>query len=924
MMDRGDGNGGKTVAQVAAESACTCALKGDPFKAPEQHARGCPERERLEPHDSDVVFTKLDMTGRVWREAEVELRSDDGREVVKRQKVRVPRGWSDRAALIAASKYLRGEETGVDELFERVVSNLARWAVEDGYIGSEVEDVKKFHDDLMNILLDQQASFNSPVYFNVGVEERPQCSACFILSVDDHMESILKWYRDEGIIFKYGSGSGVNLSKLRSSGEKLSRSSGKASGPLSFMKAADASAGVIKSGGKTRRAAKMVVLNASHPDIEDFIWCKVREEEKARALIAAGYGAGIDGEAHASVFFQNANNSVMVTDDFMHAVEADADWELTNITDGKIAKTVRARELFRQVADAAWACGDPGLLFDSTIQDWHTCPNAGRINATNPCAEHVHLDNSACNLASLRLTKFLNDDGSLDIPEFKRVVDVMITAMDVIVGRASYPTPQIEQGAHAYRQLGLGYADLGAALMRLGLAYDSDDGRAWAASVTALLCGEAYLTSARLAEKLGPFSGYEKDQVATLKVLIRHTDAAGKLPGAQEFGGDALAVAAFDTWKRALAQARKTGVRNSQVVNIAPTGTIALLMDCDTTGVEPDLSLIKEKRLVGGGTLKIVNESVAPALFKLGYTPQQVAAAVETIKMRGTLEELRLINDEDLPVFDCAFAAIPNGRSISPEGHVAMVAAVQPFVSGGVSKTVNLPATATAEDIERFYLSAWRQGLKSISVYRDGCKAGDQPLSVAGRQAEKHKNLALMYVDGKPRRRRLPDERKSLTHKFEISGVKGYITAGLYDDGMPGEIFITMSKQGSTVAGFVDAFATAVSFGLQYGVPLEFYVRKFEHTRFEPAGFTKHADIPQARSIPDYCMRWLGLRFLPNRPAAQDAAPSGAASGVTEAAVAAVTERVYGDSPSCGNCGELMVRAGSCYLCRACGETSGC
>jgi ribonucleoside-diphosphate reductase alpha chain len=900
-------------------------------------------------------------------EVEWELRTaviagEDGRVVFEQRDVEVPRAWSQTATNVVVSKYFRGSldgkqsagvlkrEQSVRQLISRVVDTITGWGEEQGYLpGAEERDT--FKAELTHLLLNQKASFNSPVYFNVGIDPKPQCSACFILKVDDNMDSILGWYRNEGMIFKGGSGSGVNLSALRGSQEKLS-SGGTASGPLSFMKAADASAGVIKSGGKTRRAAKMVVLNIDHPDIEDFIKCKVEEERKAWALIDAGYDGSLDGPAYSSVFFQNANNSVRATDDFMRAVIDDGVWQTKFVKTGDIAGEYRARDLLRMIADAAHACGDPGMQFDTTVNLWHTCPASGRINASNPCSEYMHLDNSACNLASLNLMKFIDERGEFDVRAFRHAVDVMITAQDIIVDNSSYPTEEIGANAHTFRELGLGYANLGALLMALGMPYDSEQGRSYAAAITALMTGEAYLQSARISQQMGPFSGYAPNRESMQKVIERHRSHAYRLEPAHVPLD--LLRAARDSWDEALKLGQSAGYRNSQATVIAPTGTIAFMMDCDTTGIEPDIALIKYKKLVGGGMLKIVNGTVPRALRRLGYDSREIQEIVEYLDEHETIEGALSLNDAHLPVFDCAFKPRAGSRTIHYNGHIKMMGAVQPFISGAISKTINMPAEATVDEVAEAYVTAWKLGLKAVAIYRDGSKR-TQPLNTgrkedksatAGEAARAAAAMAAHAGELRAARHKLSDERKSITHKFDIAGHEGYITVGMYEDGTPGEIFVSMSKQGSTISGLMDSFATAISYALQYGVPLQFLVDKFAHMRFEPSGFTKNPQIPYAKSIVDYLFRWLASKFLDEEakrevgivaddarvgddsPATASDAPSklapvvslseGKDSGMRQAFIN------QADAPPCPDCGSIMVRNGSCYKCMNCGATSGC
>ncbi len=871
-----------------------------------------------------------------WERRTAIIVGDDGRVVFEQEGVEVPRSWSQTATNVVASKYFRGalgsprRETSVRQLVGRVIDSLSEWAERQRYFRSQA-DLENFGAELAHLLVTQKASFNSPVWFNVGIEPRPQCSACFILRVDDTMESILNWYRNEGIIFKGGSGSGVNLSSLRSCREKLS-SGGTASGPLSFMKAADASAGVIKSGGKTRRAAKMVVLNADHPDIADFIRCKLDEEKKAWALIEAGYDGSIDGAAYSSVFFQNANNSVRVADEFMRAVLEDSTWQTRFVTNGEVADTYRARDLLRMIAEAAHACGDPGMQFDTTINSWHTCPASGRINASNPCSEYMHLDNSACNLASLNLLRFLDDGGKFDVEGYRHAVDVMITAQELVVENSSYPTPEIAENARRFRELGLGYANLGALLMALGMPYDSDAGRSYAAALTAVMTGEAHLQSARIAAAMEPFDGYAPNREAMLRVIERHREQARKLDSAQV--PLELLSAARETWDEALRLGRAAGYRNSQATVIAPTGTIAFMMDCDTTGIEPDIALVKYKKLVGGGMLKIVNQTVVRALRRLGYDARESQEIIEYLDEHETIEGAPHLRDADLAVFDCAFKPRAGSRSIHYLGHLKMMAAVQPFISGAISKTINMPAEATVEEVAEVYTRAWKLGLKAVAIYRDGSKRV-QPLSTsASAPAAQPAAAAGQPVEIRPLRRKLPDERSSITHKFDIAGHEGYITVGQYEDGTPGEIFVVMSKQGSTISGLMDAFATAISYALQYGVPLRFLVDKFAHMRFEPSGFTRNPEIPYAKSIVDYLFRWLASKFLDEESRREVGLVETGASQPARASASRLADGKDGamrqmfinqaDAPPCPDCGSIMVRNGTCYRCMNCGATSGC
>jgi ribonucleoside-diphosphate reductase alpha chain len=877
-----------------------------------------------------------------WELRNATITNEKGKVVFEQTNVEIPKAWSLMATQVVVSKYFRGplgtpqREQSVRQMIGRVVDTITGWGRKDGYFAT-ADDAQAFADELTHILLHQKACFNSPVWFNCGIEEKPQCSACFILSVEDTMDSILDWYRKEGVIFKGGSGSGVNLSKIRSAKEQLA-GGGTASGPVSFMKAADASAGVIKSGGKTRRAAKMVVLNIDHPDIEDFIKCKVEEEKKAWALIAAGYDSSLDGPAYGSVFFQNANNSVRVTDDFMRAVQEDRDWQTKYVRTGEPCETFKARDLLRMIGESTYFCGDPGMQYDTTINDWHTCSNTARINASNPCSEYMHLDNSACNLASLNLLKYLREDGVFDTEAFRRAVDIVILAQDILVDNSSYPTAEIAGNAHAFRELGMGYANLGALLMSLGLPYDSDAGRAYAAAVTALMSGQGYLQSSRNAAATGAFAGYEVNRQPMLRVLNKHRAQAYKIsPSHVPLD---LLTAAREAWDLTCAEAEKNGVKNSQISVLAPTGTIAFMMDCDTTGVEPDIALIKYKKLVGGGLLKIVNNTVPRALRRLGYDVRQIQDIVEYIEEHETIEGAPHLKDDDLAVFDCAFKPANGSRSIQYMGHVKMMGAVQPFISGAISKTINMPTDATVEEIMHAYMESWKLGLKAVAIYRDGSKR-TQPLNTA-KDKDEAKAVMVESKEARPLRRRLADERRSITHKFDIAGHEGYIIAGMYEDGQPGEIFITMSKEGSTISGLMDSFATAISIALQYGVPLRGLVDKFSHMRFEPSGFTKNPDIPMAKSIMDYIFRWLASKFL-DGDAQQEVGivkqedddethPKKVVSiasypprgGAPVATISSVTSLYQQDAPPCPDCGAIMIRSGACYKCLNCGAVSGC
>ncbi|MBL8955109.1 MAG: vitamin B12-dependent ribonucleotide reductase [Myxococcaceae bacterium] len=878
----------------------------------------------------------------VWELRSSAITGEDGKVVFEQKNIEVPKSWSMLATNVVASKYFRGtpgtpgRESSVRKLVARVADTITSWGQQGGYFASET-DRASFHAELTHLLLHQKVAFNSPVWFNVGVEEHPQCSACFINSVDDSMDSILTLAKTEGMLFKYGSGTGSNLSAIRSSRELLA-GGGTASGPVSFMKGFDAFAGVIKSGGKTRRAAKMVILNADHPDILDFVKCKVNEEKKAWALIDAGYDPSFNGEAYASVFFQNSNNSVRVSDDFMKAVVDDKPWSTRAVRGGHVMDTLPARQLFREISEAAWQCGDPGLQFDTTVNAWHTCAGTARINASNPCSEYMFLDDTACNLASLNLMKFRHPvDGELDVEAFRHAVDVTLLGMEIVVGFSKYPTPKITQNSFDYRPLGLGYANLGALLMAAGLPYDSDVGRHYAGAITSLMAGQAYLQSARIAERMGTFAGYAKNEESMLGVIRKHRKAAYQLP--TEGVAAALHEAQKQVWDGALQWGEEHGYRNSQVTVLAPTGTIGFMMDCDTTGIEPDIALIKYKKLVGGGMLKIVNNTVPPALSKLGYSAAQVNDIVAYLDKAETIEGAPHLKAEHLPVFDCAFRPAKGTRSIHYLGHLRMMGAAQPFLSGAISKTVNLPNEATVEDIEASYLEAWKLGLKAVAVYRDGCKRS-QPLNVSKKAEKVAEAPAPQVIVERVARRRLPDEREAITHKFSVAGHEGYLTVGKYEDGSPGELFITMSKEGSTVSGLMDSFACAISLSLQYGVPLQVLCDKFSHMRFEPSGFTGNPDLPIAKSISDYIFRWLALKFLPRQealdlgvePKIGDEAPAEPreakrAPAPAPATPSSQTRQAFlnqADAPPCHVCGTITVRNGACYKCNNCGATSGC
>jgi ribonucleoside-diphosphate reductase alpha chain len=949
-----------------------------------------------------------------WEFRDAQIADSQGGMIFEQKNVEVPKDWSMTATNIVASKYLHGQvgtperETGVRQLIARVAETIRDWGMKDGYFRTP-EDAATFHDELVHLLVRQHVAFNSPVWFNVGCDriepnsdatnwhwnetsakvefgatgyKRPQCSACFINSVHDSLDSILTLAKTEGMLFKWGSGTGTNLSPLRSSTEVLS-GGGTASGPLSFMKGFDAFAGVIKSGGKTRRAAKMVILNIDHPDIVDFIDCKSKEEAKAHALVAQGYdGSHPDSDAYSSIFFQNANNSVRVTDDFMVAVMRDTDFSTRAIVDGRVVNTYKAKDLLAKLSEATWQCGDPGMQYDSTVNRWHTSKNTARINASNPCSEYMFLDDSACNLASLNLLKFA-PNGTFDVEAYRHAVDITITAQEILVDNAGYPTEIIGKNSHDYRPLGLGYANLGALLMAAGLPYDSDAGRDYAACVTAIMCGEAYLQSSRIAEQCQPLTpitdtvqnrlgvtksdempgaacpGWYINREPFLDVIRMHRASVNNINKSNVPAS--LLEASKQCWDEALSHGEKHGYRNAQVTVLAPTGTIGFMMDCDTTGIEPDLALIKYKKLVGGGMIKIVNNTVPGALFKLGYTHEQTDAIVSYIDATGTIEGAPHVKDDHLAVFDCSFKPSKGTRSIHYMGHLKMMAAAQPFISGAISKTVNLPNAATVDDISEAFIQAWKLGLKAVAVYRDGCKSS-QPLSAAGsktalssgvERAPSPAALEVDNLDAPPRalRHKLKEERMSITHKFNVGGHEGYIIVGLYPDGQPGEIFVKMAKEGSTVSGLMDSFALAVSISLQHGVPLKLFCEKFAHTRFEPSGWSSNPDIGFAKSIMDYIFRWLQLRFMTGqqqflfenlRPKAQSSpegtssldhstAPLGtenrelrSAPGPIHAADALASMIDMGDAPSCHVCGSIMVRNGSCYKCMSCGSTSGC
>src|ERR1700688_1298837 len=886
-----------------------------------------------------------------WEKRTALIGNEKGTTIFRQEGVEVPKSWSQTATNIVTSKYFHGKpgtnerENSVRQLISRVANTIVRWGEEGGYF-ADAESRDAFRDELTHLLVQQKMAFNSPVWFNVGVQPKPQCSACFINSVHDSMESIMGLTRTEGMLFKWGSGTGTNFSTLRGSKETL-LGGGIASGPVGFMKGFDAFAGVIKSGGKTRRAAKMVILNVDHPDIVEFIDSKMKEERKARVLIEQGYDPAIDGEAYSSIFFQNANHSVRVTDDYMQAVEDDRDWWTRNVNDGKRSEQFRARDLLQKMADSAWHCGDPGMQYDTTVNRWHTCKTTARINASNPCSEYMFLDDTACNLASLNLMKYVAPGGGFDVDGFRHAVDVTITAQEILVDNASYPTPRIEKNSHEFRPLGLGYANLGALLMSMALPYDSDEGRDVAGTVTALMCGEAYAQSSRVAEAMGPFPGYPVNCEPMLDVIRMHRDAMRGIK--REHVQPELYSAAQESWDTALAHGEKFGFKNAQVTVLAPTGTIGFMMDCDTTGIEPDLALVKYKKLVGGGLIKIVNNTVPAALMKLKYTPEQTSEIVSYIDKQGKIEGAPYLKAEHLPVFDCSLAPLGGGRSIAWTGHVKMMAAAQPFLSGAISKTINMPEESSIEDISNAYIESWKLGLKAVAIYRDNSKRS-QPLSAAGQKKDEKKPEAAAVVEAmqqelfaRAQREKMPAERASVTHKFSVGGHEGYITAGMYEDGRPGEIFIKMSKEGSTLSGVMDGLALTISLGLQYGVPLKVFVDKLLNTRFEPSGITANPKIRFVSSVLDYIARWLGGRFISadylklNGAAIPEAAASSATAGHVPVAQAMASmpslpassasskpSNAHEGAPTCSECGMLMVPNGACYKCENCGSTSGC
>jgi ribonucleoside-diphosphate reductase alpha chain len=924
----------------------------------------------VHPYDQ-VVWEKRDARISNWK---------DGSVAFEQLGVEFPVTWSLNATNIVAQKYFRGtpgtdeRESSLRQVIDRVADTITTWGREGGYFVDDAE-ADNFRDELKFILVTQRAAFNSPVWFNIGVKGVPQqASACFILAVEDKMDAILNWYREEGVIFKGGSGSGINLSKIRSSAELL-QGGGTASGPVSFMRGADASAGTIKSGGKTRRAAKMVILNVDHPDIEEFIWCKAKEERKARVLRDNGFDMDLDGADAFSIQYQNANNSVRVTDDFMQAVKDDTDWSFRAVTTGEPVRTVRARDLWRQIATASWECADPGLQFDTTINKWHTAHATGRINGSNPCSEYMHIDNSACNLASINLLKYLDEEGTFDLDAYKHTIETMFTAQEILVGRADYPTEKIGENSRKFRQLGLGYANLGALLMALGLPYDSLEGRAWAAALTSLMTGHAYATSARTASRMGPFAGFAENERHMLNVLRMHRDASYEIAD-ETIVPAALLRAGQESWESAVRDGEEYGVRNAQATVLAPTGTIGLMMDCDTTGIEPDLGLVKMKKLVGGGNMVIVNETIPRALRKVGYNPQQVDDIIAYIDTEKSILGAPHLKAEHVAIFACSMG----DNTIHYEGHVRMMGAVQPFISGAISKTVNMPEEASIEDIEALHMLSWELGLKAVAIYRDNCKVG-QPLSTAKKDDDKADAPAatasavvekiVEKVVTKPVRQKLPRSRRGRTFEFRVADCKGFATIGEYEDGRPGEVFLTVSKQGSTLSGIMDAFAKSISYGLQYGVPMRAFVEAFVNMRFEPAGMTDDPDIRFAASIMDYLFRRLALEYMtyeereelgifsiderlqPTLPGVEESgiqSVQGTEVAADPKSIPSVEELVtqmelgiaptapvsdisaemkrpgqkHSDAPMCMQCGVQMNRAGSCHACPSCGSTSGC
>lgn len=905
-----------------------------------------------------------------WEKRDAVIQNMKGESVFEQKNVEVPKSWSVNAVNIAASKYFYGKmgagrEHSVKQLIDRVSRTITDWGKEDGYFASE-SDAEIFYDELTHLCVNQFGAFNSPVWFNCGVHRydkgsgvgrhywnkeheeiqiadddytHPQCSACFINSVEDTMSSILDLTKTEGMLFKFGSGAGVNLSPIRSSKEALN-GGGIASGPVSFMKGFDAFAGVIKSGGKTRRAAKMICMDISHPDIMEFIECKEKEERKAHSLIEAGYDSSIDGEAYASVFFQNANNSIRVTDEFMELCEEEGEWDTKAIKDGRTVETRPAVDYLKKISEATWRCGDPGVQYDSTINDWHTCSATDRIYASNPCSEYMFLNDSACNLASLNLMKFRKKDGTFDTEKYKHAIRVFITAQEIIVDRASYPGAKIARNSHDYRPLGLGYANIGALLMSLGFPYDSNGGRAWAAALTAILTGEAYRQSALMAKNLEPFAEYEKNAKTTMRVMRKHKRAVNSIE-AKHVQKDII-QAAHNCWSDVIEFGEKYGLRNAQATVVAPTGTIGLMMDCDTTGIEPGIALVSYKNLVGGGNMKFTNKTVFQGLETLGYTQEEIDNIATYIDEKDTIEGAPHVKEKHLPIFDCAFKALNGKRFIHHMGHIKLMAATQPFISGAISKTVNMPEESTVEDVMDAYVQGWKLGVKALAIYRDGSKKV-QAISTKKDDKASTPEIKEVVTPG-PYRKKLEDERASITHKFSVGGHEGYINVGMYVDGQPGEIFITMSKEGSTISGLMDAFATSISLNLQYGVPLKVLINKFSHVRFEPSGFTNNKEIPIVKSITDYIFRWLAIKFLPKEEASEfhtmslikdktaeiktndatEVSPKTSTETATQEYATPITFKNLEDAIICDCCGSTMFRSGSCYKCDNCGATSGC
>ena len=906
-----------------------------------------------------------------WEKRDAIIKNMKGEAVYEQKNIEVPKSWSLNATNIATSKYFYGKgekrENSIKQLIDRVTRTIADWGKEDGYFASK-EDAESFYSELTHLCVNQYGAFNSPVWFNCGVHRydtgsgtgryywntekqevleaddnytHPQCSACFINSVKDTMSSILGLTKTEGMLFKFGSGAGVNLSPIRSSMEALS-GGGEASGPVSFMKGFDAFAGVIKSGGKTRRAAKMICMDISHPDIMEFIECKEKEEKKIHALVEAGYDGSFDGEASRSVFFQNANHSIRVTDEFMELCEDNQNWDTKAVSDGRTIESKPALGYLKKISEATWRCGDPGLQYDTTINNWHTCSATDRIYASNPCSEYMFLNDSACNLASLNLIKFRKDNGTFATEEFKHAIRLFTTAQEIIVDRASYPVKNIAQNSHNYRPLGLGYANIGSLLMSFGLPYDSEAGRAWAAGITAILTGESYHQSAIMAQVLGPFPHYEKNKKSVMRIMRKHKRALNNIK--KEYIQKDVMTTAQECWNNVVELGDKHGLRNAQASVLAPTGTIGLMMDCATTGIEPELALVKYKSLMGGGNMKFINTTVSQALSKLNYSNDQIKEISKHIENKDTIENAPHLKEEDLLVFDCAFKPLNGKRFIHYMGHIKMMATVQSFISGAISKTVNMPEESTVKDVIDAYTQGWKLGIKALAIYRDGSK-GAQPLST--KKAEEKSESKKEVVIG-PYRKKLEDERESITHKFTIGGHKGYITVGMYENGQPGEIFITMAKEGSTISGLMDAFATSTSLNLQYGVPLKILINKFSHVRFEPSGFTNNKEIPMVKSIMDYIFRWLALKFLAKEEASEfhtatrikdkineidkkeETAPSSEPQqsqkkeGEKQEYAEPITFKNHEDAIACHVCGSTMVRNGSCYKCDNCGATSGC